>query len=390
MAYLVERNDRFHIVVYDGLDPLTGKERRSWRTAGSDRGDAEAMLARVEAEQRMLDGDVIERGLTVGRYLQHMWLPSKRLELRATTTRRYEWMIVHSVKPAIGDVLLRRLRVDHLETLYRKLLSHGRSDGRGLAPKTVHNVHTMIRSALRTAQRRRLVSVNVADAAVAPQYRSAAPPMRSWTVEELVVFLAAARHVRLYPALVVSAMTGMRRGEVLGLRWSAFDAQRATLTVNTAIQLLGTKIIESHPKTRSSRRTVDLDARTCALLEEWRRHQRRAGEPASARSWMFTSVNGGPVNPDLYSQTFDRLVAGLEVPRIRLHDLRHTHATLLLKDGAPLKVVSERLGHANPAFTMATYQHVLPGMGANAAAQFDRLVNPDPVDQTDGDEAESA
>jgi integrase len=82
------------------------------------------------------------------------------------------------------------------------------------------------------------------------------------------------------------------------------------------------------------------------------------------------------VNPDLYSQTFDRIVTRLDVPKIRLHDLRHTHATLLIKDGEPLKVVSERLGHANPAFTMATYQHVLPGMGAHAADRFSRLVDP--------------
>jgi len=169
----------------------------------------------------------------------------------------------------------------------------------------------------------------------------------------------------------------MRRGEVLGLRWSAFDATKSTLTVNTAIQLLGTRIIETHPKTRSSRRTVDLDPRTRDLLQRYRRQQGAGGEGIEARSWMFTSVNGGPVNPDLYSQTFDRLVAGLDVPRIRLHDLRHTHATLLLKDGEPLKVVSERLGRSNPAFTMTTYQHVLPGMGAGAAARFDRLLNPD-------------
>ena len=377
MAYLVERNDRFHVVVYDGIDPLTGKERRAWRAAGTDRADAEAMLARIDAEQRLLDGDVTERGLTVGRYLRHMWLPAKRLELRPTTALRYEWMVINYVQPAVGDVLLRRLRVDHLETLYRNLLSHGRDNGKGLAPKTVHNVHTMIRSALRTAQRRRLVTTNVADAAVAPKYRSVTPPMRSWTVDELTRFLTAARGERFYPAFVVSAMTGMRRGEVLGLRWSAFDATKSTLTVNTAIQLLGTRIIETHPKTRSSRRTVDLDPRTRDLLQRYRRQQGAGGEGIEARSWMFTSVNGGPVNPDLYSQTFDRLVAGLDVPRIRLHDLRHTHATLLLKDGEPLKVVSERLGHSNPAFTMTTYQHVLPGMGAGAAARFDRLLNPD-------------
>jgi integrase len=287
MAYLVERNDRFHVVVYDGIDPLTGKKRRAWQAAGTDCADAEAMLARIEAEQRLLDGDVTERGLTVGRYLRYTWLPAKRLELRPTTAMRYEWMIVNYVQPAVGDVLLRRLRVDHLEALYRNLLSHGRENGDGLAPKTVHNAHAMIRSALRTAQRRRLVTTNVADAAVAPKYRSVTPPMRSWTVDELTAFLAAARGERFYPAFAISAMTGMRRCEVLGLRWSAFEPKKSTLTVYTAIQLLGTRIIETHSRTRSSRRTVDLDPRTCDLLKRYRRQQRASGDGVDARSWMF-------------------------------------------------------------------------------------------------------
>jgi integrase len=125
----------------------------------------------------------------------------------------------------------------------------------------------------------------------------------------------------------------------------------------------------------TSRRSVDLDRETCAVLEDFG-DEREAEDRYAPGGWVFTSVRGGPVNPDLYSQTFDRLVARLDVPKIRLHDLRHTHATLLIQDGEPLKVVAERLGHANPAFTMATYQHVLPGMGAGAATRFARLVKP--------------
>jgi integrase len=284
-------------------------------------------------------------------------------------------MITHYVLPRLGSVPLRRLRVDHLEALYRELLSTSGRLGKGLAPKTVHNVHIMIRSSLRMAVRRRLASVNVADAAAAPRFRSATPPMRSWTVDQLTTFLDAARRERLYPALRLSAMTGMRRGEVLGLKWSAIDLERRRLTINSAIQLLDSHIIEVPPKTRTSRRSVDLDRETCAVLEDLADAQEAAGRFAP-RGWLFMSVRGGPVNPDLYSQTFDRLVARLDVPKIRLHDLRHTHATLLIQDGEALKVVSERLGHANPAFTMTTYQHVLPGMGADAANRFARLVTP--------------
>jgi integrase len=225
------------------------------------------------------------------------------------------------------------------------------------------------------AVRRRLASVNVADAAAAPRFRSATPPMRSWTVEQRMTFLEAARHERLYPALRLSAMTGMRRGEVLGLKWSAIDLEQRRLTINSAIQLLDSRVIEVPPKTRTSRRSVDLDRETCKVLDAWG-VQQAVTERFAPGSWVFASVRGGPVNPDLYSQTFDRLVARLDVPKIRLHDLRHTHATLLIQDGEALKVVSERLGHANPAFTMTTYQHVRPGMGADAADRFARLGTP--------------
>jgi integrase len=389
MGYLVQRKERFYAVVYDGRDPLTGRERRTWHTAGRNRDDAEAMLTLLNAQQRLLAGAGSEGGgLTLGQFLTNAWLPAKRLELRPTTAHRYEWMITHYVLPRLGSIPLRRLRVDHLEDLYRELLHTKGRRGTGLAPKTVHNVHIMIRSSLRMAVRRRLASVNVADAAAAPRFRSAIPPMRSWTVAQLKLFLDAAHRERLYPALRLSAMTGMRRGEVLGLTWSAIDFEQRRLTINTAIQLLDSRIIEVPPKTRASRRSVDLDRDTCAVLEAWHDQQHHNGGHATPGSWVFTSVRGGPVNPDLYSQTFDRLVARLDVPKIRLHDLRHTHATLLIKNGEPLKVVSERLGHANPAFTMATYQHVMPGMGANAARRFANLLSspqpasPEPTSST--------
>ena len=183
--------------------------------------------------------------------------------------------------------------------------------------------------------------------------------MRSWTVEQLRVFLEAARRERLYPALHLSAMTGMRRGEVLGLKWSAIDLEQQRLTINSAIQLLDSRIIEVPPKTRTSRRSVDLDHETCEVLQDLGDRQEAAGRYALG-GWVFMSVRGGPVNPDLYSQTFDRLVARLDVPRIRLHDLRHTHSTLLIKDGEALKVVSERLGHA----TSASHDDDLPARPA--------------------------
>ena len=389
MGYVVERNGRLYAVVYAGVDPITGKDRRSWRAAGTNRADAEAMVERLDEENRLLRAvETSARGLTVGAYLKNSWPPAKKIEIRPTTFVRYEWMVDHYVIPHLGTILLRHLRAHHLEALYTSLLADGSTRRKPLAAKTVHNVHVMIRSALRMAVRRSLVTVNVADAAVAPRYRPVTPPMRSWTADQLTVFMAAAAKNRMFAAFRVSAMTGMRRGEVLGLKWGTIDFTHQRVSITANVQLLGTRIIVQAPKTRTSRRMIEIDPATLAILDGWREQQDDRGVPVADDDWVFTSRSDGPFNPDLFSQMFDRLVAGLDVPRIRLHDLRHTHATLLLKNGAPLKVVSERLGHSSPAFTMATYQHVLPGIGAHAAAQFAELIDPVDIEPVDADPVE--
>ena len=130
-------------------------------------------------------------------------------------------------------------------------------------------------------------------------------------------------------------------------------------------------------KTANSRRTIDLDARTVAVMRTWRREQLEQKLSTGRRrddGFVFTRLDGAPIHPDYFSQTWDRLMRSSELPRIRLHDLRHTHATILLNAGVPVKVVSERLGHSSPAFTMTVYQHVLPGMQADAAATFSATV----------------
>lgn len=380
MGYVVERDGRFYAVLYDGIDPITGRERRRWPAAGSSRADAERIAATIERERRVgEEAGASVAGVMVARFLTADWLPGKRMTVRATTYRRYEWMVEHYVIPAIGAVPLRRLRSDHLEGLYAELLTTKGRTGDGLSPKTVLEVHALIRAALRGAVRRRLLGVNVADAADAPRIRTIGRPrMRSWTAEQLTAFLSEASGQRLFPALYLAATTGMRRGEILGLRWADIDVDAKRLSVSRTLQLVGTRPVEGPVKTRGSRRSIDLDANTVAVLATWRGRQTDRGTSTTSDGWVFTAVGGGPVNPDLLSQTFERIVTRSGLPRIRFHDLRHTHASLLVKDGVPLKVVSERLGHASAAFTMVTYQHVLPGMQADAAARFAQLIGSSP------------
>jgi integrase len=172
---------------------------------------------------------------------------------------------------------------------------------------------------------------------------------------------------RFQVALWVLANTGMRRGELLGLRRGDVDLDAARLSVNRSLVSVGYALHESRGKTRTARRCIDLDERTVDML-------RTTCTGGDDDAHVFARDDGSPYHPHLMSDAFKKLVHRSGLPRIRLHDLRHTHATLLLKAGVPIKVVSERFGHSTPGFTMASYQHVLPGMQAEAAKTFAELL----------------
>lgn len=202
--------------------------------------------------------------------------------------------------------------------------------------------------------------------------------MRVWTASELREFLLGMTGDRLYPALFLAAHTGMRRGEVLGLHWHDLDLDASRLSVRQAIISVAYEVKVSDVKTGTGRRTINLDDRTVGVLRAWRKAalaERMLVGPAYVdHDLVFPRPDGKPTHPDAFSQTFDRAVGRLGLPVISLHGLRHTHATLLLRAGVPVKVVSERLGHANPAFTLTVYQHVIPGMQEEAASLFSDLI----------------
>jgi len=380
MAYIVTRNSRFYVVAYDGIDPLTGRERRRWHPAGASRTDAEAISATLDAATAP-PADASTRSLTVGRFLTEQWMLRRRTQLRATTAHRYEWMIANYINPRIGDIHLRGLRVEHVDRLYHDLLTSGSRTGGELASKTVYDVHVIIRSSLSDALRRSLIGSNVALMAHAPraQARARCGP-ETWTAGQLRHYLASAAHLRLYPALHVAATTGMRRGELAGLRWGDWQHDNHRISIARSRQVVGGQSVEVPVKTRTSRRCIDLDPTTETILGCWRRTQRRDGHPVELDDPIFTNTAGCAVHPESISQLFDRHLARTDIPRIRFHDLRHTHASLLVAAGTPIKVVSERLGHAHPGFTMATYQHLIPGMSATAALDFANMIATAPHD----------
>ena len=306
------------------------------------------------------------------------WLPTKKLQLATTTYAGYERNVHRHVLPVLGRIRLRRLTHTQIEALYDQLLTPN-ADRPALAHKTVYEVHLVIRGALDHALRRGLVTKNVALVARSPLINATRrPEARSWTEEELQRFLRAASGHRFFPLLWLTAMTGMRRNEILGLKWDDIDFKRQRLSINRGLVAVGYELHQTRGKTRNARRPLDLDPTTLSILEASQALQRAEATATGVEldGWVFTDGDGQPIHPHAIKPAFERIARRAGVPVIRLHDLRHTHGTLLIKAGVPVKVVSERLGHGNIALTIQTYQHVMPGMQADAARVYEALAKP--------------
>jgi integrase len=286
-GYVARKRDRYYAVIYEGTDPVTGKERRAWHPAGTKRADAERLAARLVDERRGRDDEA--GALTVGAYLTARWLPAKRVVLAVTTYDGYRRNVENHIVPAIGAIRLRRLRPHHLEAFYDRLL-HPPDGTNALSPKTVYEIHLVIRGALGDAARRGLLTRNVALVAHAPRMRSIPRvEQRSWTAEELGAFLRAAAGHRLFAPFWVAAFTGMRRNELLGLRWGDLDGKASTLSINRGLVAVAYELHQTRRKTKNCRR-IDLDPTTMNVIRAWRgwQHPEQRAARIDTAGWMFT------------------------------------------------------------------------------------------------------
>ena len=273
-GYVAQRRGRFYAVIYQGRDPVTGKESRRWHPAGTDRSEAERLAAKLAATERGRIG--VARSLTVGAYLTSQWLPAKKLHLATSTYRGYERNVQRHILPALGRIELRRLRYQQIEALYDALLNP--AAGRGLAPKTVYEIHLIIRGSLADALRRGMVTRNVALVARAPKQRSLQRTEGiSLTDDELRLLLRTAAGHRFFPIYWLTAMTGMRRNEVLGLKWPDIDFKKKRLHLNRGLVAVGYEVHQTRGKTKTARH--DPRPRRLAYLPGRRVPRRRHRQP---------------------------------------------------------------------------------------------------------------
>lgn len=363
-----------------------GQRRERWLPAC--RLESEAKKALRAALKAMDDHQWKPRAdrLTVADYLTGEWLPSLAANDRTRETTRvsYALHVRAYIVPALGKMRLDQVTGGDLAAFYGRLRTEGGQGGRVLSASTVARVHATVSRAFRDAVEAGHLAVNPARTVPTLQRPRQAKPggsaLRYWTADELRAFLEHAKGERLYPALHLAAFTGMRRGEVAGLRWQDVDLNGAFLTVRetrtSATDLgagSGTRVIVGEPKSGHGRR-VDLDPGTVAVLRAWRKRQAEdrlaLGGAWPAHGLVFTMEDGQAPHPDTFSKVFDRLARTAPVSRITLHGLRHTHATLLLKAGEPVNAVAARLGHQDATVTLKYYAHVIPGQGVSTAQRF--------------------
>ncbi len=364
----------FVVDIANGAGRRRQVRKRGFATKGEARDALTAALGELQRGRF-----VRPHRVTVAAYLDD-WLDARTtVGLRPSTIAGYRGVVRRHVKPAVGDLYLQDLQPRDLDRLYADLLA-GKRSGQPLSRRTVRYIHTVIGKALRDAVRTGLVPHNVARRATPPSAASArSPEMTVWTPAELRAFLDFCRDTDHGPILRVAALTGLRRSELCGLRWQDVDLTGLKLVVRQAITTADHAPVAGDTKTSRSRRTVDLDPTTASLLRAHRKRQREDrlmfGQGWIDTGLVFTMRDGRGWHPDVISRAFARLVEKSGLPRIRLHDLRHTHATHLLAANVNVRVVSERLGHASTAFTLDVYGHVLPGQQADAAAAVAALVD---------------
>lgn len=373
-GHLKERSPGRWSIVLDIPDPQTGKRRRKWHSFKGTKREAQVESSRLISA--VSGGTYLEPSkTTVAEYLDR-WLDHMKSQVSPRSHERYVEIARKNLVPLLGGIMLSALRPAQISSAYSKALSHGRRDGQGgLAPRTVHHLHRIFKQALAQAVRWEILIRNPADAVDPPKVERAA--MNTYDLAQTAELLDVMRETRLFMPVMLAVLCGLRRGEILALRWRHVDLIAGQISVCESAEK--TKAGLRYKETKSGR------ARTLALaptmIRELKSHRIRQSEeflrlgvrPAND-SFVITQADSNPLQPTSLTHEWVRLLAKTKLPRIRFHDLRHAHATHMLASGVHPKVASERLGHSKVGITLDLYSHVLPGMQADAVARVDEAL----------------
>ncbi len=335
-------------------DPGTGKPIYK-NVLGKTQAEVKDKLKKIIEDTK--DLDIVKAGeYTVGQWMEVWFENYAMIKVRPSSHQTYRGYLDHHIKPNLGKIPLGKLTTLDLQRLYGKLLGHGRVERleaekqpKGLSPKTVRNIHQIISSALKLARNQRLIANNPAEGCALPRLER--KEMKTLTKKQLAAFFQEAKETGVFEMYYVELATGLRRGELLGLKWEDIDLEQGSLRIRRQVARINGEIVEAPLKTKNSYRTLPLAEGTVAVLKEQRR---KAGNSP----WVFPSPTGGPMSPDSVLHMLHRVLDRAGLPHIRFHDLRHTFATLALQNGVDIKTVSGMLGHYSAGFTLDTYTHI--------------------------------
>jgi integrase len=362
-GHVRKRGNTWSAVLFLGYDHM-GKRKYKWHGGFKTKKEAEKFLA--AKIQELNSGTLIEPSKqTVSEYLDS-WLKFKQTQVRPNTFINWESKVRLHIVPHIGHIQLANLRPEHVDKLYSTLKEEG------LSTHSIIHCHRILHNALGRAVKWNLIPRNVIDAVDPPKLER--KKLEVWTTEQAIQFLRVAQESRYFVFFLLAITTGMRRGEILGLKWDDIDFENEQLIVRRTVSWATGKMKELEPKTERSRRVIALPPQTLEALRQHKVRQMeerlKLGEQYQFGNYVVTKENGVVPHHTWIHEHYEKLCRKAGVPYIRIHDLRHTHASLLLEQGVHPKIVSERLGHSTIGITLDIYTHVLPSLQHKAAREF--------------------
>jgi integrase len=374
-GHIRERSPGHWAIVIDVRDPETGKRRRKWHSFKGTKREAQVECARLIGEHKAGKVNLAPVKITVAEFLAQ-WLDHMHLQLGARAHERYTEIVTKNIVPLLGGVSLAKLQPAMISAAYATALKSGRCDGKGgLSPETVLYLHRVLRQALAQAVKWDLLGRNPADAVDPP--KTERRQMTALDADGTAALIEAARSSSLFIPILLAASCGIRRGEIAALRWRSVDLDRGTLSVVASAEQTSTTVREKPPKSGKGR-SIKLPS---LAVDELRRHRLQQAEQLLKLGVRLTDdhhvvarEDGLPLQPRSLTDAFRLFLGTHKLQRIRLHDLRHTHATQMLKSGVHPKVAQERLGHASISTTLDLYSHVLPGIQDEAAQRVDQAL----------------
>jgi integrase len=359
---------KWRITVELGRNPKTGRRKRKYKTVKGTKKKAQKVM--LEMIKKYEQGNFSEaENITVKEYLKKWLYEYKKNDVSKRTFIDYKTIISNHLIPYLGNLKLKRLEERHIIKYQNDKLENGRLDGKGgLSKRSVQYHHRVLSQALKHAvSPYKFIQKNPCRGVKAPYPKQ--PEIHPLSQQEANQLLDKFENeFSFYTIIYVALYTGLRRGELLALRWKDLDLDNNRLFIRRSVnEIRGEGLIYKDPKTEDSKRTVDFDEDVTALLKRYLKKQFRY---YNKEEIVFLHEDGRKIRPDLLTKKFKRKIREMGKPKTRFHDLRHTHATWLLKLGENPKVVQERLGHHDVTITLKIYSHVVPSMQKSAVKKL--------------------